>query len=69
MMNQTSAVLTDDERLAGWTYDNDAMEVYTEATALYPAGRTIGYVADPRFLKAMAFYPPLSARIGLKFIF
>lgn len=69
MMNQTSAVLTDDERLAGWTYDNSATQVYTEPTDLYPAGRTINYMADPRYLKAMAFYPPLSARIGLKFIF
>jgi hypothetical protein len=69
MMNQTSAVLTDDERLAGWTYDNSATQVYTESTALYPGGRTINYMADPRFLKEMDFYPPLSARIGLKFIF
>ncbi|GAH82488.1 unnamed protein product, partial [marine sediment metagenome] len=34
MMSQTSAVLTDDERLAGWTYDHSATQVYTESTAL-----------------------------------
>jgi len=69
MMNQTSAVLTDDERLAGWTYDNTAHQVSAPATALYPGGRTIDYIADPRFLQEMSFYPPLSARVGLKIIF
>jgi len=62
LMNQTSTVLTDAERLAGWTYDNDAHTVTTNA-------RTLTYLADPRFLKEMAYYPPLSARIGIKFIF
>jgi len=61
-MNQTSPVLTDDERLAGWSYDSTALQVYTNA-------RTLNYMADPRFLKEMTFYPPLSARLGLKFIF
>ncbi len=61
-MNQTSPVLTDDERLAGWSYDNTALQVYTNA-------RTLNYMAEPRFLKEMTFYPPLSARVGLKFIF
>ncbi len=61
-MNQTSTVLTDDERLAGWTYDNNAYTVTSNA-------RTLTYIPDPRFLKEMAFYPPLTARIGLKFIF
>ena len=61
-LNQTSTVLTDDERLAGWTYDDAARTVTTNA-------RTLTYIADPRFMMEMAFYPPLSARIGIKFIF
>jgi hypothetical protein len=62
MMNQTSPVLTDAERLAGWTYDNTAHTVTTNA-------RTLTYTADPRFLMDMAFYPPISVRVGIKFIF
>ena len=69
MMNQTSAILLDDERLAGWSYDNIATQVYTKETADYPGGRTIDYIADPRFLNEMSFYPPLSARVGIKIIF
>lgn len=61
-MNQTSTVLTDDERLAGWTYDHASKTVTTNA-------RTLTYIEDPQFLKEMSFYPPLSARIGLKIIF
>lgn len=30
---------------------------------------TSGYVPDPRFKKEYVFYPPISARLGLKFIF
>ena len=62
LMCQTSSELTDDERLAGWTYDHDTRTITTNA-------RTLTYVADPRFLMKTAFYPPLSARIGIKFIF
>ena len=62
LMNQTSTVMTDDERLAGWTYDNTAHTVTTNA-------RTLNYVADPRFLMETAFYPPISARLGFKVIF
>ena len=61
-MNQTSTVLTDDERLSGWTYDNTSQTVTTNA-------RTLSYIADPRYLMEMAFYPPITARIGIKFIF
>ena len=61
-LNQTSAVLTDAERLAGWTYDENAHTVTTNA-------RTLTWIPDPRFLQEMTFYPPLSARVGIKFIF
>jgi len=61
-LNQTSTVLTDEERLAGWTYDPTAHTVTT-------INRTLTYIPDPRFGMEMAFYPPRSARIGLKFIF
>jgi hypothetical protein len=30
---------------------------------------TSGYVSDPRFMKEFTFYPPFSARLGVKFIF
>jgi hypothetical protein len=30
---------------------------------------TSGYVPDPRFKKDYLFYPPISARLGVKFIF
>jgi hypothetical protein len=30
---------------------------------------TSGYVPDPRFRKEYTFYPPISARLGIKFIF
>jgi hypothetical protein len=30
---------------------------------------TSGYVPDPRFMKEYTFYPPISARLGIKFIF
>ena len=61
-MNQTSTVLTDAERLAGWTYDNTAHTVTT-------INRTLSYIADPRFLMEQSFYGPISIRLGLKFIF
>jgi len=62
LMNQTSTVMTDDERLAAWDYNHDTRTVTTNK-------RTLSYVADPRFLQERAFYPPLQARIGLKIIF
>jgi len=62
LMNQTSVVLTDDERLAGWDYDENAHTLTTNA-------RTATWIPDPRFLQETTFYPPLSARIGLKIIF
>jgi hypothetical protein len=61
-INQTSPVLTDEERLAGWTYDLSSSTVTTNA-------RTLTYLDDPRYLMEMAFYPPISARVGIKFIF
>ncbi|GAG29939.1 unnamed protein product, partial [marine sediment metagenome] len=61
-LNQTSPVLTDDERLSGWTYDDAANTVTTNA-------RVMTYMADPRFGMEMAFRPPFSARVGIKFIF
>jgi hypothetical protein len=61
-LNQTSPVLTDDERLSGWTYDEAAHTVTTNA-------RVMTYMADPRFGMEMAFRPPISARVGIKFIF
>jgi hypothetical protein len=30
---------------------------------------TSGYVPDPMFKKSYSFYPPISARLGIKFIF
>lgn len=65
-MNYTSARLADDERLATWdyTYNPDAL-----SGAVNTYRRTIGFTGDPRYLKEMAFYPPWSARIGLKLIF
>jgi len=30
---------------------------------------TSGFVPDPRFRKEFLFYPPISARLGIKFIF
>lgn len=61
-LNQTSPVLTDAERLAGWTYDHNSRTVTT-------INRTLKYIADPQFGMGLAFYPPISARIGLKFTF
>lgn len=61
-MNQTSTVLTDAERLAGWDYDHNANTVTT-------INRTLSYIPDPRFRMEMAFYPPITARLGVKFIF
>ena len=63
LMNQTSVIMNDDERLAGWSYDENAH------TATTKDGRIIDYVPDPRFLMERSFYPPLEARIGLKIIF
>jgi len=62
LMNQTSAVMTDAERLAGWDYNETAHTVTT-------INRTISWMPDPRFLMERAFYPPISARLGIKFIF
>jgi hypothetical protein len=61
-MNYTSTVLTDAERLAGWTYDNTTHTVTTNS-------RVLTYKPDPRYLMEMGFYPPISARLGIKFIF
>jgi len=55
-------VLTDAERLAGWTYDQASHTITTYA-------RTVSYPPDPRFLMEEQFYPPIEARIGLKFSF
>jgi hypothetical protein len=30
---------------------------------------TSGYVPDPRFRKALSFYPPIAARLGARFSF
>jgi hypothetical protein len=62
LMNQTATELTDAERLAGWTYDNTTHTVTT-------INRTLSYIPDPQFLMETAFYPPISVRFGLKFIF
>jgi hypothetical protein len=62
MMNRGTAQLTDDERLAGWTYDQSASTLTTNA-------RTLSWTPDARYLQEMDFYPPLSVRIGLKLIF
>jgi hypothetical protein len=62
LMNQTSTVLTDEERLAGWTYDNTTNTVTT-------INRTLTYIPDPRFGMERDFNPPISARVGIKFIF
>jgi len=63
-MSQDVVWLSDDERLAGWSYDHATTTVTAPST-----GRTVTYMADPRFLKELDFYPPLSARIGVKIIF
>ena len=62
MMSRDEISLTDDERLAGFTFDHDAATVTTNT-------QTYTYTKEPRFLKEMTFYSPLQARIGLKFIF
>ncbi|MFW6160072.1 MAG: TonB-dependent receptor [Acidobacteriota bacterium] len=62
LMNQTSVILTDEERLQGWDYDDTANTVTSYL-------RTRSYMPDPRFLKEMAFFPPLEARFGIKFLF
>jgi hypothetical protein len=62
-INQGAFVISDEERLAGsWTYD------LTNHTVTTIKG-TRAYVPDPRFLQGFDFYPPLSARIGVKIIF
>ncbi len=62
LMNQTSVILSDEERLAGWSYDHNTHTVTTTEG-------TYSYIPDPRFLKEMSFFPPLQARIGVKILF
>ncbi len=61
-VDQSGRVLTDAERLAGWDYDMATNTITTYA-------RTLTYIPDPRFLMQESFYPPISVRFGMKFIF
>lgn len=62
-------VLTDDERLAGWDYDMETSTITTKPTTLYPAGRSLIYTPDPRFLWEDSFYGSISVRLGMKLVF
>jgi hypothetical protein len=62
VQNQGGVVLDNDERRAGWTYSTANKTITTSK-------RVISYTNDPRYLKNYAFYQPLEARIGVKFIF
>lgn len=61
-MSQTSVVMTNEERVAGWSYDENNNTVTT-------INRTIEWVPDPRFLMEYDFYQPINARVGVKIIF
>jgi len=61
-MNQTNVMLTDEERLTGWSYDMTAHTATTDK-------RVISWLPDPRYMMESDFYPPLEARIGVKIIF
>lgn len=62
LVNRYTVHLSDNERLNPWDYNTNTHTVTT-------VDGTYSYTPDPRFLMEQAFFPPLSARIGIKFIF